>query len=373
MREALARFEEGGAAGLVLVVDLPEDEIPGAYLLYDGVHRDIPAVFVGREAGRRLREALPHGGQVRLTLEAVVEDAVTHNVVGLVPGASDELVVLQSHTDGPNGLEDNGPEAIVAMAAHLARLPHRRTAPRRPGRSSPPATSPSRRPGASRHSSPPTPTTWCRASPPRVSLEHLGALARPEDYAGTGLISTYEFGCLLRHPAPGGHRRSPRRDGPGRGHRLDRAASVRPRHDRQLPRRHQLARRRLPVLAHRRAPDAQLHHRPRLHVQRRAGPAPHRRRGPAPPGHRLHRGRPRARRHPVGRAARTGGAGDEHDDRRVDAGRPHRHGPRRRWACWSAPSPSPHRSPPRPPCCCPPASRRSHPTTRSACWPYSPP
>lgn len=32
-------------------------------------------------------------------------------------------MILQSHHDGTNGVEDNGPEAIVAMAQYLARLP----------------------------------------------------------------------------------------------------------------------------------------------------------------------------------------------------------------------------------------------------------
>ncbi|PLY45839.1 hypothetical protein CSZ94_04415 [Janthinobacterium sp. ROICE36] len=32
-------------------------------------------------------------------------------------------MVLHSHTDGPNALADNGPNAIVDMAQYLARLP----------------------------------------------------------------------------------------------------------------------------------------------------------------------------------------------------------------------------------------------------------
>ena len=199
MREALARFEDAGAAGLVLAVDVPETEIPGAYLLYDGVHRRIPAVFVGRETGRLLREAQEHRQPARLILEAVVEDVVTHNVVGVVPGASDELVVLQSHTDGPNGLEDNGPEAILAMAAHLAALP-RHELPR----------------GIlvllstghfaieeawgveaflAAHSGDLVPRIAAA-----LSLEHLGALARPEDYVGTDVPADHEFGCCFATP-----------------------------------------------------------------------------------------------------------------------------------------------------------------------------
>ncbi|MFJ5991439.1 hypothetical protein [Lentzea sp. NPDC092896] len=121
MRQELTRHREAGAHGLVLVVDLPTDEIADGYLLYDGVHRELPAVFVGREQGPVLREALAAGAEVRLVLEADVEQTVSHNIVGIIPGQTDELVVLQSHTDGTNGIEDNGPEAIIAMAEHLAR------------------------------------------------------------------------------------------------------------------------------------------------------------------------------------------------------------------------------------------------------------
>jgi hypothetical protein len=43
----------------------------------------------------------------------------------VIPGNSDELMLLHSHTDGPNAIEDNGPNAIVAMSQYLTRLPRR--------------------------------------------------------------------------------------------------------------------------------------------------------------------------------------------------------------------------------------------------------
>jgi len=52
-----------------------------------------------------------------------VQQVTTRNIIGIIPGASDELTVINSHTDGTNGIEDNGPNAIVAMAQYLARLP----------------------------------------------------------------------------------------------------------------------------------------------------------------------------------------------------------------------------------------------------------
>jgi hypothetical protein len=121
MRTQLARFAAADAAGLIISVDLSADELTNAYLLYDGVHRGMPALFVGREEGDALLARV--GETATLTLEATVDEVETHNIMGLIPGASDEIIVVQSHTDGPNGLEDNGPEAIIAMAAHFARIP----------------------------------------------------------------------------------------------------------------------------------------------------------------------------------------------------------------------------------------------------------
>jgi hypothetical protein len=65
------------------------------------------------------------GTRVRVKLASTVAPVQTHNVYGIIPGASRELVMLHSHTDGTNGIEDNGPDVIVAMAQYLARVPQR--------------------------------------------------------------------------------------------------------------------------------------------------------------------------------------------------------------------------------------------------------
>ena len=132
-------------------------------------------------------------------LEAVVEEAVTHNVLGIVPGASDELVVLQSHTDGPNGLEDNGPEAIVAMAAYLAELPREELP-----RSVLVLLSTGHFAIEEAWGLESFLTTHADDLVPRIaaaiSIEHLGALARREDYVGNGVIAEYEFGACFATP-----------------------------------------------------------------------------------------------------------------------------------------------------------------------------
>jgi hypothetical protein len=62
-------------------------------------------------------------GTVRVELEAHVANAHGRNLLGLIPGASKELVAINCHTDGTNGLEDNGPIAIIAISQYLARIP----------------------------------------------------------------------------------------------------------------------------------------------------------------------------------------------------------------------------------------------------------
>ncbi|MFD8110306.1 hypothetical protein [Streptomyces microflavus] len=119
----LDRFKKAGALGVVIALNLPEQAARGQYLPYDGIHRDLPSLIVDRDTGKQLVKVALRGGNVRLELRARVQQITTPNLYGIIPGASDELVMIQSHTDGTNGLEENGPEAILAMAQYLARIP----------------------------------------------------------------------------------------------------------------------------------------------------------------------------------------------------------------------------------------------------------
>ena len=121
--DALEALGAAGAKGMVAVLDLPADAAHGSYYPYDGHIRRVPGLYVDTTVGARLRQVATGGGRVRLTLPAVVKQVTTRNLVGIIPGASSELMLLHSHTDGPNAIEDNGPDAIVAMSQYLARLP----------------------------------------------------------------------------------------------------------------------------------------------------------------------------------------------------------------------------------------------------------
>ena len=74
--------------------------------------------------GRPPDERRDAGGQATLTLHAEIDPhAAGENVWGVLPGASDEVVLLNTHTDGCNACEENGGLAVVALAQALARIP----------------------------------------------------------------------------------------------------------------------------------------------------------------------------------------------------------------------------------------------------------
>jgi hypothetical protein len=123
VENALKTFQGSGVLGLVFVLPLPANAAQGMYMPYHGVNYDVPALFVDRDVGAQLQQVAAGGGSVRLTLPAQIKKVTTPNIYGVIPGRSEELVILESHHDGTNGLEENGCEAILSMSQYLARLP----------------------------------------------------------------------------------------------------------------------------------------------------------------------------------------------------------------------------------------------------------
>ena len=87
----------------------------------------IPGVWVSGSDGWRLREALAAGtAHVRLRVDTLREQVTSYNIVGELPGADDELVIIGSHHDGPwsSAVEDaSGMALVLAQAAYWSRVP----------------------------------------------------------------------------------------------------------------------------------------------------------------------------------------------------------------------------------------------------------
>lgn len=84
----------------------------------------IPALWVGQTTGERLRAAAAKGGKLKLVLHATVHpDTPSDTVWGVLPGSGDDVVVVNTHTDGCNAMEENGGIAVTSLAWALSRIP----------------------------------------------------------------------------------------------------------------------------------------------------------------------------------------------------------------------------------------------------------
>ena len=118
----------GAAAFVGALTDYPTDS-HDYYVPYDAVARPIPGVWISGSDGARLHEMLDVGPvQARLAVESDRQTVTTHNVVGELPGADDEIVIIGSHHDGPwsSAVEDSSGIALVlAQAEYWSSVPRR--------------------------------------------------------------------------------------------------------------------------------------------------------------------------------------------------------------------------------------------------------
>jgi hypothetical protein len=118
---------ERGAAAFIGVLDDYPGNSHAYYVPYDGLERPIPGVWISGSDGARIRELLGQGDvSIELTVESTRETVTSHNVIGELPGAGDEWVIIGSHHDGPwsSAVEDgSGIALVLAQAAYWSRIP----------------------------------------------------------------------------------------------------------------------------------------------------------------------------------------------------------------------------------------------------------
>lgn len=113
----------GAAVFIGALTDYPGDSFE-YFVPYDAVDRPIPGVWIRGTDGAWLTEQLAQGPvRVRLDVASTVEDVESHNVVGELAGADDEVVMIGSHHDGPwaSAVEDgSGIALVMAQATYWA-------------------------------------------------------------------------------------------------------------------------------------------------------------------------------------------------------------------------------------------------------------
>ncbi|MBO0748371.1 MAG: hypothetical protein J2O47_08465, partial [Acidimicrobiaceae bacterium] len=119
----LMPFQELGAAGVVFIVDASHPALAGGYLPFGHGVEPLPALYVARGEGRRLRAVAARRPRARLTLSGTRRKADTRSVTAVLPGRSKETIIFNTHTDGQGFAEENGGVAFVHLARYFATRP----------------------------------------------------------------------------------------------------------------------------------------------------------------------------------------------------------------------------------------------------------
>lgn len=115
-----------GALGICLVLRDQPSNANSHYGPYDGVMKPMAGLWIGKHDGAKLHRLARAGATATLTLEGTTGEAVMHNVWGVLPGVSDEVVLVTSHHDAPfkGAVEDGaGVAQVLAQAWAWAQLP----------------------------------------------------------------------------------------------------------------------------------------------------------------------------------------------------------------------------------------------------------
>ncbi|HKV06183.1 MAG TPA: hypothetical protein VJO53_13890 [Candidatus Acidoferrales bacterium] len=122
----LTQFQKAGALAVILGwTDVSDDNAADQYAPFSRPLQNIPGLWVGRETGAKLRALAADGATATVTLEAeITPDSPTDTLMATLPGSSeDEVIIVNSHTDGPNATEENGGVGILALAKYFAKIP----------------------------------------------------------------------------------------------------------------------------------------------------------------------------------------------------------------------------------------------------------
>lgn len=119
-----------GVKAVICIWEGMSDEmVQGQYLPFITDYQGIPALWVGSQAGEKLKRAAKEKKKVNLILTAEKEkNARTESFYAVMEGKNKkEAVIINTHTDGINCVEENGPIAMLEMMRVLKNMQPERT------------------------------------------------------------------------------------------------------------------------------------------------------------------------------------------------------------------------------------------------------
>lgn len=112
----MAKLSKAKAAVFVWK-NLHDDCVKGQYLPFILEYQNLPILWVNETEGKKLIEAAGQKKKANLVLKAEMEDhAYTESFYCVKKGKKEgESVIINTHTDGTNCIEENGPVAILEL------------------------------------------------------------------------------------------------------------------------------------------------------------------------------------------------------------------------------------------------------------------
>ena len=121
----LKPLEQARAAGVIYIWNNVSDgNAEDQALPFSAPSSSVPALWVNATTGKRIKTAAASGAPMTLTLDASIHTGTpTDNLWAILPGKSDETIIINTHTDGCNACEENGALGVVALAKYFAKIP----------------------------------------------------------------------------------------------------------------------------------------------------------------------------------------------------------------------------------------------------------
>jgi len=116
-----------GAVGVVWILKDQPTNINSYYAPYDGVMKELPALYLGKYDGQMLKDMMAQETpSATLVLTGTMSPGVMHNIHGVLPGKSDEIILISSHHDAPfkGYIEDGtGMGMVLSLAKYFSQVP----------------------------------------------------------------------------------------------------------------------------------------------------------------------------------------------------------------------------------------------------------
>lgn len=122
----ITQFQKAGAVGVILVwTNISDANAADQYTPFCRDYVNIPALYVGRKTGAKLKAMAGSGTKATVMLEADLDhNSPTDHIIATLPGTStNEFLIVNTHTDGTNAVEENAGLGLVALAKYFSQIP----------------------------------------------------------------------------------------------------------------------------------------------------------------------------------------------------------------------------------------------------------